>query len=63
MTLQANQIITILFELIIGGIFLYGVYLFLDILKLPEQIKTIVMLFIAVVALVFLAGLFGLRVG
>lgn len=60
--LQGNGIISLLVELVIAGIVVYAVYLFLNMLSLPQPVKTIILLLIAVIALVFLAGLFGIHV-
>lgn len=55
-------LITLLVELVVGGIIIYAVYLFLGMLALPQPIRTIILLVVAGVAIVFLAGLFGIRV-
>jgi hypothetical protein len=60
--LSGTNLIGVLVQLVIAGIILYGVYLFLNMLNLPQPIRTIIMLVIAVIGLVFLAGLFGVRV-
>lgn len=57
-----NSIISLLIELVIAGIVIYAVYLFLNMLNLPQPIRTIILLLIAVIGLVFLASLFGVKV-
>lgn len=57
-----NSIISLLIELVITGIVIYAVYLFLNMLNLPQPIRTIILLLIAVIGLVFLAPLFGVKV-
>lgn len=57
-----NSIISLLIELVIAGIVIYAVYLFLNMLNLPQPIRTIILLLIAVIGLVFLAPLFGVKV-
>lgn len=58
----AGNLISLLVQLIVGGIVIYAVYLFLGMLNLPQPIKTIILLLVAAIALAFLAGLFGIRV-
>lgn len=62
MLLGGSSIVSLLIRLVIAGIVVYGVYLFLGMLNLPQPIKTLILLVIAVIALVFLAGLFGVGV-
>lgn len=60
--MQGSGLISILIYLVIGAIIVYAVYLFLNMLNLPQPIKTIVLLIIAVIGLIFLANLFGIGV-
>ncbi len=60
--ITTGSIIGLLIELVLAMIVIYAIYLFLGILALPQQVKTIILLLIAVVAIVFLAGLFGIHV-
>jgi hypothetical protein len=56
------SLIGLLVDLVIAGIVLYAVYLILNMLNLPEPIRTLILLIIAVIVLVFLAGIFGVKV-
>lgn len=60
--MQTTELTTILVRLIIVGIIVYGVYMFLNMLNLPQPIKSLVLLVVAVIGLIFLANLFGIRV-
>lgn len=60
--LQGSNLIAILIELVVGAIIIYAVYIFLGMLNLPAPIKTVVLLIIAAIALVLLAGIFGIIV-
>lgn len=59
---STTNLVGILIKLIIAGIVIYGVYYFLNMLSLPQPIKTLIMLVIAVIGLIFLASLFGIGV-
>lgn len=52
-------LVKILIDLVIACIVIYGVYIFLNFLNLPQPIKTLILLVIAIIGLVFLANLFG----
>lgn len=60
MLLSGNSLIRILIDLAIAGILVYAVYLFLNMLGLPQPVKTLIVLVIAVIALIFLAQLLGI---
>lgn len=60
--LTTDSLIRLLIELGIGAIIIYAVYLFLGMLQLPQPVRTIILLIIAVIALVFLASLFGINI-
>lgn len=57
--LGTGNVVGLLIDLIIAGIVIYGVYLFLGLIALPPQLKQIVLLVIAVIALVFLGHALG----
>lgn len=60
--LTTEPLLRILIDLGIAAIIIYAVYLFLNMLALPQPLRTIIFLIIAVIALVFLANLFGINV-
>lgn len=60
--LSSVSLIPFLIKLVIACIVLYGVYIFLNFLNLPQPIKTLILLVIAVIGLVFLSNLFGIAV-
>lgn len=54
--------ITLLVQLLIAGLLVYGVYWFVGMLALPPPIKTIVMVIVGIVGLLYLLRLFGIAV-
>lgn len=62
MQLGSGSVITLIVDLVIAGIIVYVVYLFLGMLSLPQPVRTMILLLFAVIAIVFLFGLFGIRI-
>lgn len=60
LTLSSSGLIRLLLELVIACLVLYGVYVFIGFLNLPQPIRNLVLIVIAVIGLVFLLNLFGL---
>lgn len=60
--LSTVGLLPLLVQLVVAGIIIYAVYLFLGMLNLPQPIKTIILLIVAVIGLIFLARLFGIAV-
>lgn len=53
-----GNLISVLIQLVVAAIVVYGVYIFLGILNLPQPIKTLIVLVVAAIGLLWLAGLF-----
>ncbi len=60
--LASGGLLPLLLQLVVAGIIIYAVYLFLGMLNLPAPVRTIVLLLVAVIGLVFLFGLFGITI-
>jgi len=46
---------------LLGGLLVWVVYWFLGKLEIPEPVRTILNVVVAIIAVVWLAGLFGIR--
>lgn len=60
--LSSVSLIPFLIKLVIACVVLYGVYIFLNFLSLPQPIKSLILVVIAVIGLIFLANLLGVAV-
>ena len=57
------MLIDVLVALIVIAIIIYVVNLVIDMLSLPPQVKTIALLIIGLIALIYILSLFGVNLG
>jgi hypothetical protein len=60
MTGDARGLIELIIYLLLGGLLLYIVFWILGMLTLPQQVKTIILIIVAVIVLLWLLSTFGI---
>ena len=61
-TPTTGNLIPLLVQLLIGGLIVYAIYWFVDLLKIPSPFNTMVKVIIAIIALIWLLRIFGIAV-